>query len=175
MTMVAHSSSESQSSHGNRVSLDDAVKSALALGFTADEVPEYLRRSLGDEWVSEELFILRDRIVRQRAVQFSRAETRRIERVLRPGDVRSQGEIRIRKYAVPMEDGSWRLDALGRFTPEDLRRKAAWARGISGTLVSWAEWAESIADLADRQGVEMIGEIVGDLPAMPEIPREIQP
>lgn len=147
--------------------LDAVIEECLNLGMTPEEIRDQLGNREGEEWLNAEILARRDDFVYSIAQIRDRARTRSVERVLQPGDPRIQSELLLAKINVPTEDGSWIRIRYADATIEDLERRAAFDRGLAVGILRHAVWCEECVDLMRSQGARTLGEVTGDLPALP--------
>lgn len=144
-----------------------AIDGALERGVTPEEIRDNLAHWEGEEWLDAEILARRDDFVFTIARTRERTMSRAAERTLSVGDVRSESELLIRKLRFPNEDGSWSSVRFSDATADQFRRRAHFDRMIAeGTLRS-AIFHDSLADIIESQGVLTLGEVTGDLPALP--------
>ena len=144
-----------------------AIDGALLRGSTPEDIRDNLASWEGEEWLNAEIIARRDDFIYSIAQVRDRATTRSVERVLRPGDPRIQSELLLAKINVPTEDGSWIRIRYADATIEDLERRAAFDRGLAVGILRHAVWCEDCVALMRSQGARTLGEVEGDLPALP--------
>jgi len=147
--------------------LDTVIEECLNLGMSPTEIRDQLANREGEEWLNAEIIARRDDFVYSIAQVRMRARTRSVERVLAPGDPRIQSEILLAKIHVPTEDGSWISIRYADATAEDLERRIAFDLGLAVGVMRQAFWLKECVAMIREQGVRTLGEVKGDLPALP--------
>lgn len=155
------------------MTLDEAIDQVINTGIKDPvKIAEAVEKRNDSKWLQAELAKLAGDIIAERARQRVRAISRSLERVLVPGDPKIQAEIKIAMLAVPGDGGVWSYIRYADATADDLRRRATWDRGIAGSLIAHADWCEEVAARMEKAKVQSLGELSGDLPALPDRERK---
>lgn len=149
--------------------LDAVIDQCLEFGMTPEEIRDQLPRREGEEWLNAEILARRDDFVFTIARQRERSRTRAVERNLHVQAPRTREELMISKLRFPNEDGSWSSVRYGDGTEEQFRRRAAFDWGIGVGILRTAIFHDACADRIKAEGVRTLGEVKGELPALPSV------
>lgn len=147
------------------MTLEEAIAQAVNLG---EKDPLEIARKIiaknGPDWLAAELGALAEDIIAERARHALGNVRRGAEIALRPGDHRSQQEVKVSSFWVP--GVGWKKG--GDVTPDDLRVRAAFYERLSFAAVRRAAWCRDVAELMEAQGAKRLRDFKGELPQLPE-------
>lgn len=147
------------------MTLEEAITQAINLGEKDPlEIARKIEREQGREWMGEQLVLYAEDLVAEIARQRLGVNRRLNQLALRPGDVKSQAELKLDSFWVP--EFGWKRAAD--LTSADLRARAAWYDRAIDSLRVHGDWCREVAGMMDADRVKTLGKLKRPLPALPE-------
>lgn len=115
-------------------------------------------------WVGAELLSRAEDIIAEFARRQLGSVRRSAELMLRPGDLISEGAMRLAKIWVPGE--GWKVAA--ELTSSDLRKRAEWYQKFANAALKRRNWCLEVAELMEIEGAATLGALRASLPALPD-------
>ncbi len=148
------------------MTLEEAISQLVSLG---QKDPLTIARKVIEKndkhWLAVELTSLAEDVIAEMARKLLGSQRRSSERALTPGGgPMASAELKLRSFWVP-EVGYKKAADL---TSGDLRARASWYDQMSVAALRRASWCREVADMVDAEGVETLGKLRKDLPALPE-------
>lgn len=146
------------------VTLEEAIQQQVNLGARDPQgIYEALERQFGNDELLELVRPYLPDLLTEMARRRLTAHRRSAEVALRLGDHRSQAQIRLAKAWIP-GSGWKRADEL---TAEDLRLRAAAYDSLANASLVRAQWCREVASMIEEDGVQTLGQLRRELPALP--------
>lgn len=125
-----------------------------------------LEQQQGHEWITEQLSAYAEQLVAELARQRLGSLRRSAQIALRPGDVKAQGELKIRSFWVP--NFGWKVAAD--LTSSDLIARAEWNEKFAAAVMRQSTWLREVAGLMVAEGVKTLGRLKAALPPLEDAP-----
>lgn len=145
------------------MNLEEAIQQLINVG---EKDPLEIARKIGkkydSKWLAAELTAHAEDIISGIARQRLGAMRRSAELALQPGNDNSQNQLRVAKAWIP--GVGWK--SASDLTADDLRARAEWYDGLVRASARRAEWCREVAGLMEAEGVETLGKLKAQLPAL---------
>lgn len=146
------------------MTLEEQINQLVNLGWKDPlEIAKKIVKDRDKRWLASELMALAEDIIAERSRHALGNVRRGAEIALRPGESRSQQEIKISSFWVP----GFGHKPGGDLTPDDLRLRASFYDRLSFAAVRRASWCRDVAAMMDSQGAKRLRDFKGELPPLP--------
>lgn len=152
------------------MTLQEAIEQLVNIGETDPlEIAKKIEKQHDKHWLSSELLALSEDIIPEMARRVIGAQRRSAELALRPGDVITSSEMKIRTRWIPGGIG-WKK--VADLTADDLGKLARWYEKLADASLRRTQWCQEVIALMKDEGVDTLGRLKAALPPLP--PAELE-